>query len=212
MNGMPEMHRMLKHVLWPVLLPALMTGMGANRTIAGERIPSAEEIGSVQVLQHETDALAEIFPDADSSYLSILVVDSALAGVLRAQLKRTITDTVFTCYTVFDDGDYLGIAIVADEKGKYRPITFMAGVGPDLRVVDVRVLTYRESRGGEVRHKRFLRQYRGKSGASPIRINRDIINITGATISVHALNVGVRKALAVAAHLRGLPKPEGDAP
>jgi Na+-translocating ferredoxin:NAD+ oxidoreductase RnfG subunit len=113
---------------------------------------------------------------------------------------------------VFNDGDCLGTAIVADEKGKYRPITFMTGVGPDLRVVNVRVLIYRESRGDEVRRKRFLRQYRGKHAASPIRINRDIINITGATISVHALNAGVRKALAVAAHLFGRPQPEGETP
>ena len=59
------------------------------------------------------------------------------------------------------------------------------------------ILVYRESRGGEVRRQRFLRQYRGKDGRDPIRINRDIINITGATMSVRALNTGVRKSLSL---------------
>jgi hypothetical protein len=40
-----------------------------------------------------------------------------------------------------------------------------------------------------------LRQYRGKSSADPIRINRDIVNISGATMSVQALNFSVRKLL-----------------
>jgi hypothetical protein len=46
----------------------------------------------------------------------------------------------------------------------------------------------------------FLRQYRGKELADPIRLNRDIINISGATISVHSVNEGVRKTLALVQH------------
>ena len=88
-------------------------------------------------------------------------------------------------------------AALTEEVGKYRPITFMVGVGTDLSIQEVAVLVYRESRGGEVRRTRFLRQYRGKDGEDPIRIDRDIINITGATLSVRALNYGVRKTLAL---------------
>jgi len=68
-------------------------------------------------------------------------------------------------------------------------------MGPDLKVKDVVVLTYRESRGGEVRRSRFLRQYRGKSAKSPVRLNRDVIGIAGATLSAQAVNRGVKKAL-----------------
>jgi len=77
----------------------------------------------------------------------------------------------------------------------------MAGVDTTLRIVDVRVLVYRESRGGEFGRRGFSSST-GESLCRPIRINRDIINITGATISVNALNAGVRKALAVAEYLR----------
>jgi hypothetical protein len=59
-------------------------------------------------------------------------------------------------------------------------------------------MVYREDRGDEVGHRRFLRQYRGKRLSDPIRTHRDIVNVTGATISVQSLNRGVRRALATA--------------
>lgn len=160
--------------------------------------PTPEEIGAVQVLQSDADALDEIFDDIDSTHCDTIVVFDSMRAALESRLERTVRDSVYIVYDVFDDGAFTGYGIVSEERGKYRPITFMAGISPDLHVVDVRVLVYRESRGGEVEHTRFLRQYRGKDIDDPLRINRDIINITGATISVRALNAGVRKALAVA--------------
>jgi hypothetical protein len=85
--------------------------------------------------------------------------------------------------------------MIAEEVGKYRPITFMVGTTPERAVRNVEVLIYRESRGGEVRRSRFLNQYRGKSAGDPIRTNRDILNIAGATLSVNALNHGVKRVL-----------------
>jgi len=57
------------------------------------------------------------------------------------------------------------------------------------------VLVYRESRGSEVRKKRFNYQYEGKTIYDPIRINRDIINISGATMSVRSMSAGVKRVL-----------------
>ena len=48
----------------------------------------------------------------------------------------------------------------------------------------------------EVSRRRFLNQYRGKGPDSPLRINRDILNITGATVSSRAVTLGVKKVLA----------------
>jgi len=163
--------------------------------------PTEEEIGTVQVLTSEEHALAAIFPDADSAHPGVIALDSARREALRALLGRHVRDSAFVYFDVFAQGRRAGTAVIAEERGKYRPITFMAGVDTALRIVDARVLVYRESRGGEVQRTRFLKQYPGKSLSDPIRINRDIINITGATISVNALNAGIRKVLAVAALL-----------
>ena len=49
-----------------------------------------------------------------------------------------------------------------------------------------RITRFREARGSEVRTKRFNVQYEGKSVLDPVRINKDIINISGATMSVRS--------------------------
>ena len=99
-------------------------------------------------------------------------------------------------YRVLDGGEDLrGWAMILEERGKYRPITMMVGVAPDFTVRGVEVMVYREDRGEEVRYDRFLQQYRDKGTGAPIRTHRDIMNVTGATISVHSMNDGVRRAL-----------------
>ena len=58
-------------------------------------------------------------------------------------------------------------------------------------------MVYREPVGAEVRRQRFSRQFRGKTAKDPLRINRDILNVTGATMSVQAMTAGVKKVLVI---------------
>ena len=58
-------------------------------------------------------------------------------------------------------------------------------------------MIYREPVGTEVRRQRFLRQFRKKSAKDSLRINRDILNITGATMSVQAMTAGIKKVLVI---------------
>jgi hypothetical protein len=55
-------------------------------------------------------------------------------------------------------------------------------------------MTYREKRGDAVKRRRFLNQFRDKTDADPIMINRDIVHLTGATVSSWSLAAGVKKA------------------
>jgi Na+-translocating ferredoxin:NAD+ oxidoreductase RnfG subunit len=158
--------------------------------------PSEAEIGSIQQYLTPYQAVREIW----SGVASVDTLVARLSPQEMASIKKTLgesapSDTVVVLRPRDAQGNVLGHAVIGEEVGKYRPITFMVGTTPDLTVRNVEVLVYRESRGGEVRFPRFLRQYRGKSGQSPIRTNRDIINIAGATVSVNALNLGVKRAL-----------------
>lgn len=85
-------------------------------------------------------------------------------------------------------------AWILDEIGKEEPIT--AGfVVSDGKIEQVRVLTYRESRGGEVRYLAFLKQYQGVELQVDQHLNRNIDGISGATLSVNAMNRMARLAL-----------------
>jgi hypothetical protein len=93
-------------------------------------------------------------------------------------------------------------AWIFEEIGKELPITVGIAIN-DGQVVDVTILEYRESRGGEVRHDFFTDQFLGSSLESKptestttiANLNTKIDGITGATYSVRSLKNMVRLAL-----------------
>lgn len=126
----------------------------------------------------------------------LVLGEAGRARIAELLGSRPPSDSLVVKLPRDDSGRLLGYAVLVEEVGKYRPITFLVGTTTDLEVVGVEVLVYRESRGGEVQKARFLRQYRGKTVDDPIRVNRDILNIAGATLSVRAMNRGVQRTLA----------------
>ena len=90
----------------------------------------------------------------------------------------------------------LGFAAIGNVLGKDQPITFLVAIDPTDRLKDVDILVYREPYGGEVAYEPWRRQFRGKSVNDSLRVGREIRSISGATISVHAVTLGVRRMLA----------------
>ncbi len=75
---------------------------------------------------------------------------------------------------------------ILEEIGKELPIT--AGfVVDDGRLRSAEVLVYRETRGGEIRLPAFLRQFAGRRLDAGGRLEGHIDNLTGATLSVRAM-------------------------
>ena len=99
----------------------------------------------------------------------------------------------------------LGFALVGNVLGKDQPITFLVAMDAADRLKDVDILVYREPYGGEVAYEPWRRQFRGKTAGDSMRVGREIRSISGATISVHAVTLGVRRLLAdlTAWHQRG---------
>jgi len=85
-------------------------------------------------------------------------------------------------------------AWILDEIGKTEPITSGVIIA-EGRVERVRVLVFRESRGGEVHRRAFTRQFDAAALRADGSLDRPIDGITGATLSVHALNRQVKLAL-----------------
>lgn len=100
-------------------------------------------------------------------------------------------------FTIFSDKQILGWAVVLDEMGKIKPITFLVGIDIQGKVLGVRILEYRDMFGSEIKRKSFLRQFRGKSLKDHLRVGRDIDAVTSATISSQAATSAVKKSLEV---------------
>lgn len=98
------------------------------------------------------------------------------------------------------DGKVVGYAMILTESSRYRPITFLVALNPDASVRRVDVMIYREPRGGEVVHERFLNQYNDVD--QRVRLGREIRPISGATVSGQVMTFGVNKAIFFARELR----------
>jgi len=91
-------------------------------------------------------------------------------------------------------------AWVLDEIGKEQPIT--TGIVVNAGQIErVRILVFRESRGWEVRHDFFTRQFDGASMNGGRELDRNIDGISGATLSVRAVEKLARLALVLDSQL-----------
>ena len=90
-----------------------------------------------------------------------------------------------------------GWFIVGEVLGKHELITYAVALDTQGRVRGVEVLDYRESHGGEIRDPQWRLQFAGKTARDPLVLDRDIRNISGATLSCRHLTDGVKRILAM---------------
>jgi uncharacterized protein with FMN-binding domain len=95
--------------------------------------------------------------------------------------------------------DGLRSAWIMNEIGKELPITIGVVVEGE-RIVAVEILAFRESRGWEVRFPAYTAQYRGAE-LDGEQLSQNIDGITGATLSVRAVNAVAKLALFYAQQL-----------
>ena len=166
------------------LLVALLLGVSA----------AADE---TTVYLEKSEALAHVFPTAERVVELRHILSAAEIDGIERHLARRLDEGGFYLYAAYTDGRPSSYAVIVAEVGKVRPITHIVEVTTDGRVGRAAVMIYRESHGAEVAADRFMEQYRGMGLDDDIRIDRDVINIAGATLSGHAICRGVKKALAV---------------
>ena len=90
------------------------------------------------------------------------------------------------------DGGWL---IIDEVVGKHEMITYAAGIAPNGSVLGIEILEYVESYGYEVAEAQWRKQFTGKTVKDPVKLNQDIQNIGGATLSCKHLTDGVKRVL-----------------
>ena len=86
---------------------------------------------------------------------------------------------------------------IADEVvGKHDFIPFALALNADGSVKSVEILEYRETYGGQVRDAAWRAQFAGKRAGDKLKLNDDIRNISGATLSSRHITDGVKRLLA----------------
>lgn len=176
-------------------LAAALACLTAGAALADGLTESPDGPEHITVYYTRDDALAEVFADADRTWAEPWSLTAADQAAVEARLGLQLPSSEVTFFRAARADRDLGWALELEEKGRFKPITFMVHVGADRKVARILVMVYRESRGDEVRRPRFLRQFRGKSADARLRLNRDVTAVSGATMSSRALAAGVKRAL-----------------
>ena len=90
-----------------------------------------------------------------------------------------------------------GWFIVDEVLGKHEFITYAIGLEVDGAVRQIEIMDYRETYGGEIREADWRRQFVGKTGRSALKLDGDIKNISGATLSCRHITDGLKRVLAM---------------
>jgi Na+-translocating ferredoxin:NAD+ oxidoreductase RnfG subunit len=107
--------------------------------------------------------------------------------VWRAMAGSQVVGTFFAD-AVIGKQEYIGYSLAVDAAG---------------RVLRLDILDYRETHGWEIRNEPWRAQFAGKTAKDSVELNRDIANISGATLSCRHVTDGVRRLLALHAILPG---------
>ena len=89
----------------------------------------------------------------------------------------------------------LGWFVVDEVIGKHEYITYAAALSPEGEVLGVEILSYRETHGGEVRGVEWRDKFKGKKLGDPFKLDVDVPNISGATLSCRNMLDGVKRLL-----------------
>lgn len=90
----------------------------------------------------------------------------------------------------------LGYGYIGNAPSKTATFDYLVLFDTNFIISKSKVLIYREEYGGEIGSKRWLQQFEGTSSKTPeLQLVKDIIPISGATISVRSMTHAINQLL-----------------
>jgi hypothetical protein len=160
-----------------------------------KRYLTEEEMNHAEVFMTEEDAVKIMLPKSEQIRKEVIRLSQEKKDVIEQRIGWKFPEKIFDVYIGETGAQIDGYALIQNTIGKHKHMTYMVGVDNTGACTNVELLVFREAKGSEVGRKRFNVQYEGKTVSDPIRINKDIINISGATMSVRSISAGVKRVL-----------------
>lgn len=143
-----------------------------------------------EVFLTSAQAQALLFPGEKLTPVPVTLTGDQQKAIAKASGVRVRSETVQAWRS--GNGGWL---IIDNVIGKHEFIDFAVALKADGSVKGVEIMTYRETYGGEVRNPKWRAQFTGKSLSAPVKIDQDIKNISGATLSSVHITEGVRRLM-----------------
>jgi len=165
-----------------VLLPAVLVAAAPAYAAEYLSVPQAQ-----QVLFPEADRFVDAAVELSDDQRKAIEDKS---GVRQRWKKQAV-------WRAEKAGQLLGWFIVDEVVGKHEFITYAAGLTSEGKVRGIEILVYRETHGYQVRNPEWRHYFEGKTLADPFKLEQDIPNIAGATLSCKNVTNGVKRLLAL---------------
>ena len=154
---------------------------------------------SAKTYLSQEQALALAFEKPAEAHKHEIAFDDTRWKELEKQLGEKVSQRGLLAWTgALKEGGGHGVAIFDSVTGKHELIDYMTVLDEQGKVRFIEILAYRESQGGEVRREQWRKQFAGKSPEDPPVHDKNIVNISGATLSCRHVTDGVRRLLVVA--------------
>jgi len=98
-------------------------------------------------------------------------------------------------WKVTKNGQFVGWFIVDEVLGKHEYITWALALDASGGVKSIEIMEYRETYGYEIRNADWRAQFLGKKHGAKLKLDDDIKNVSGATLSCRHIADGVKRLL-----------------
>lgn len=127
--------------------------------------------------------------NSNSYNKELIVIDDEI----KMKLPLKFGDDNF--YKISINDSMIGYFYYGQAPSKADVFDYVVIFDNNLIVRKVKILAYREDVGGEIGSKRWLRQFNNLSHNDEIAYSKDIVGISGATISARSMTITVNNLL-----------------
>jgi uncharacterized protein with FMN-binding domain len=142
------------------------------------------------------EAQAELFPGETMTSVAVALTAEQVKAIEKASGAK-VRDKAPKVWRASGGGWFYLDQVI----GKHEFITYAVAMTADGAVSGVEILDYRETYGSEVRHPKWRAQFVGKRAGAPLKLDVDIVNLSGATLSSRNVTTGVRRLLVMHAQV-----------
>jgi len=168
-------------------------------SLSGVLVPAVVIAAPAYAVDYLTVAQAQraLFPAANAYDERPLEMNGELRAEIRRRAGTRQREDTQRAWRARRDEVVLGWMLVDDVIGKHEFITYAAALSTAGEVLGLEILSYRETHGGEIRESEWRANFTGRTVADPLRLGRDVPNISGATLSCRNVTDGVRRLLVI---------------
>ncbi|WP_413943961.1 FMN-binding protein [Bdellovibrio sp. HCB-162] len=138
-----------------------------------------------------------LFPEADTFVANPVTLTDDQKEKIEEIAKVRQRKKEVQAWRAEKKGKLLGWFIIDEVIGKHEFITYSVAISPEGKVLGLEIMSYRETKGGQVRDSSWRKHFVGKTLSDPFKLDVDIPNISGATLSSRNITDGVKRLLSI---------------